>query len=91
MIQQAQSEQGKPDPDDLMALAESFGRCVLWPSLVAPVVEHEGFDHWPISADEFLALPETFVTEWERAVYALNPQWRAIAEDADAEKKAPGG
>lgn len=87
MIQQAQKEQGEPNPEDLAAIAESFGKCVLWPSLVAPVVEHAGFEHWPPTPDEFLALPEAFVLEWERTVYTLNPQWRLTALDSDAEKK----
>lgn len=93
LMDQARRETpGEPDVSDAEALALAFGRVMLWPALVAPVVEHDGFDHWPPTADELLDMPEPFVSVWEQAVYALNPHWRAVVpEEADAEKKAGNG
>ncbi len=65
--------------------AALFLRTVVYPDLVAPVVEAEGVA-WPISFEEFVELPEPFLIEWELAVYELNPHWQGISErPADVE------
>lgn len=50
-------------------------RLLVYPDLIAAVVDNHGFDHWPITFDEYLELPEQFAYEWEQAVYRLNPHW----------------
>ena len=87
---QNQKGQGEPDAPQADALAGAVIAVMIWPALVAATVEHEGFEHWPVSSDELMDLPEAFVTEWEQAVYSLNPHWR-IGETASAEKKAENG
>lgn len=74
------------DVSEPSALAGAVGANIIYPSLVAATVEHEGFETWPPTSAEVMDLPEGFVTEWEKAVFALNPQWKAVA--ADEEKKA---
>lgn len=54
---------------------EQLLRLLVYPDLIAATVDARGFDDWPISFDDYLALPEQFAYEWERAVYALNPHW----------------
>lgn len=66
--------------------AQVYARSFLYPSLIASVVEHEGFDHWPVTPEEFTALPEPFVIDWESATFELNPHWKLKFPDTEEEK-----
>lgn len=70
------------DPDRLIL------RLLVYPDLVAPVIEHEGFAEWPISFEDFLALPEQVVIPWEDAVYRLNPHWRPDNQTSEEKKES---
>ena len=48
---------------------------LFYPSMIASVVEQEGFEVWPISRDDFVSLPEALMAEWEQATFELNPHW----------------
>jgi hypothetical protein len=74
------------DMQNTQVLAGLIGGEKIYPSLIAATVEQEGFDHWPLTSDEVLDLPEGFVVAWEQAVYALNPQW-LDAPPTEPEKK----
>lgn len=66
-----------------------------YPDLLAATESVEGELHrdggepfpWPLGFETFLRLPDRFISEWEKAVYRLNPHWIAGAGDGD-EKKA---
>ena len=66
-------------------------RVLVYPDLIAAAgsgsitVDNEPLP-WPPSFDDFIGLPEAFVSQWDRAVYELNPHWMPDAQDA--EKKA---
>lgn len=60
---------------------------IFYPALISAVVEHSGFEFWPISFEEFLKLPDSFVVEWERATYDLNPHWQPGYQPAKPEEK----
>ncbi len=64
------------DVSDLKALSRRLLHTMLYPAMIASVIEHEGFDSWPITFEEFANLPETFEARWETATYELNPHWR---------------
>lgn len=72
-------------PGTIEASARRIMHIVLYPALVAAVVEHSGFDKWPLDFNEFCELPESFVIEWEEATYALNPHW--LPRNQEAKKK----
>jgi hypothetical protein len=74
----------KTDDDAMRVL-----RTLTYPDLVAPVKEAIGIP-WPISFDEFIALPDDLVVLWESAVYEVNPHWSPMGqvEKAETEKKA---
>jgi hypothetical protein len=75
---------GTPDPD------ESILRLVTYPDLVAPIVEIDiNGEHDTPGLSQFMELPETFVMEWENAVYELNGHWLPRSREGDDEKKAP--
>jgi hypothetical protein len=59
---------------------------MLYPDTIAAVREQSGFDHWPLTLDEFLTLPEAFVIEIEDAVYSLNPHWKPKPKEESPEK-----
>lgn len=85
LISQARKDHTPPDPDaDLIAHGRYLLATQIYPSLIAATVETTGFDHWPPSFDEYLALPEELDIIWEDAVYDLNPHWTQSA----SEKKA---
>jgi hypothetical protein len=56
-----------------------------YPDLIAATVAAEGIP-WPLSFDDFAALPEELGDLWSRAVYELNPHWLGV-EATPAEKK----
>lgn len=63
---------------------------LFYPSMIASVVQHDGFEHWPITLDEFMDLPEELMIQWEEATYELNPSWRppnSDEEDQEVEKE----
>ena len=72
-------------------------RTQMYPSLLAAVVEQEGFDDWPIVFERFKTLPEALGVKWEEAVNELNPHWaptpepESLAELEEARKKAMDG
>lgn len=64
-----------------------------YPDFVAATVQVEGLD-WPLPFEQFIALPDNLVGQWERAIYECNPHWRPqpVGEEADgAKKKSPTG
>lgn len=69
---ETQAISGRPD----VSQAEIVIRMMIYPSLIAAVKSHEGFESWPVSYQEFAMLPENFVVEWEQATFDLNPNWR---------------
>lgn len=58
-----------------------------YPDLIAAVVEQSGLE-WPLSFDDFCQLPDKFVSQWEQAVYSLNPHWLPDYGETQ-EKKQP--
>lgn len=63
-------------------------RLVIYPDLVAATREAEGFEQWPPDFETFLELPEAFASQWEQAVYLLNPHWLpGQVETGDSDKK----
>jgi len=85
----AQEAGAKPDLTNAVELAEAVGLAMIYPSLIAGVVEQNGFESWPPTAEEVMGLPEPFVAAWEQAVFSLNPHWRARppGDEGPAEKK----
>jgi hypothetical protein len=71
--------------------ASAVLRKITHPDLVAAVVEAGGFEAWPVPYDEFAALPDRFVMEWETAVYELNPHWLPGPDDDEESKKVVTG
>jgi hypothetical protein len=79
---------GELQVDDLPELSRRVMHTQIYPSLMAAVIEHEGFDHWPLTFEEFYDLPEGIEPLWEAAVYELNPHWLpGQKEVTEAEKK----
>jgi hypothetical protein len=71
-----------------------MARRFIYPDVMAATIANTGFDHWPLSFDEFMDLPERLFGEWTQAVSALNPHWQdeldrilSEAEQAEQEKK----
>lgn len=66
---------------------ESALRTLLCP-LTACVVSHT-FEHWPLTFDQFLDLPEALTDLWVDAVRELNPHWwgETAPAQSEAEKK----
>lgn len=74
----------QPDEDQDVQLLRRF----TYPDVIAATVEAEGIP-WPLSFEDYLALPERLGVMWEQAVYDLNPHWvPGWEERAEAEKKA---
>lgn len=60
---------------------------IFYPALISAVTDYSGFEFWPISFEDFLELPDSFVGEWERATYELNPHWQPGYEPSKPEEK----
>jgi hypothetical protein len=90
LIEQAQAEESTSLDADLKGLSRRLLHTVLYPSMVAAVLEQKGFAEWPIPFSEFRKLPEPFVIEWEQAVFSLNGHWqpKLPEEPAKVQKKA---
>lgn len=84
-----EAERGELPAGDLLEISRRVLHTMIYPSLIAATVEHEGID-WPITFDAFRELDEPFEAQWEKAVYALNPHWLPQGQGAavDPEKKA---
>jgi len=80
LLREAQPAINAATPDEAALLT------LLCP-LTACVVSHT-FEHWPLTFDQFLDLPETLTDAWVSAVQDLNPHWwgQPIAP-GEAEKK----
>lgn len=79
-------KEGPLDQDEIVL------RKMLYPDFIAPVVDAVVIVNgetlaWPLSFEEFAALPEELSIEWQNAVYELNPHWIPKLSE-DAEKKA---
>jgi len=79
-------------PEILVLMAGSLAARILYPDLIACVVEADGLDVGGLTVDAFLELPDRLTGAWEAVVYELNPHWlpgpRADTQaEADAEKK----
>lgn len=81
MTYQAVEENRKKDETDPVA---AVLRTMTYPDLIAATKQVEGIP-WPISFDEFIALPDDLIAAWEEAVYKLNPHWNPPVEP-DAKK-----
>jgi hypothetical protein len=81
LLSQARGDaEPQADDDPTLALARHLLRTIYYPTMIAAVVRQSGFDHWPISYEEYAALPEPPVIEWEEATFALNPHWKPRPE-----------
>jgi len=91
--QQAQEDEDKAavanpvDPNDLRRVSLRVLHLMMYPALVAAVTTQEGFDHWPITFDEFRTLPDELIIRWEEAVGKVNPHWRPKVVETKAEKR----
>lgn len=79
-------------PEILTLMAGSLAARILYPDLIACVVEADGLDVEALTVDAFLELPDRLINAWDAVVYELNPHWlpgpRAeTGEEANAEKK----
>jgi hypothetical protein len=85
-VRQMAKEKFKADGDRIATVfdvAASYGDNLVYPSCLAAVVAHTGFDTWPLTPDEFQDLPRQFAVDWEIATFELNPFWQAqVPEDA---------
>lgn len=75
------------DFTNMTQVAERLSITLMYPGLISCVKEHDGFETWPPSYDQFLALPDVFVGEWEKKAMKLNPHWRANVSLTEAQKK----
>src|SRR3990172_4408689 len=81
LIEQAQAEEDEAEKTaprsetNLKGFAKRLLHTILYPSLIAAVVDHEGFEIWPVPFTVFAKLPEPLVIEWETAVFDLNKHW----------------
>ncbi len=75
------------DFSDVRKIAKRLTISMVYPSLVSAAVENVGFITWPPSYEEFLNLPDTFISEWERKTYELNSHWRPRIAPTPEEKK----
>ena len=64
-----------------------FLRRFTYPDLIASVVSWRGFDHWPLTFDDYLALPERLGYEWEMACYEANPHWLPAATRKEEQER----
>lgn len=82
-----ENERGELPEGDIDELSRRILHTIIYPSLIAATVEHEGLD-WPLSFEAFRELPEKLESQWELAVYELNEHWRPGGVEVDQEKKA---
>lgn len=75
--------ENNPADDDAVRIL----RFLTYPDLISAVTENSGFEHWPPTFEQFLELPEALAEKWERAVYELNPHWRAGEDEQTSEEK----
>jgi hypothetical protein len=81
----------------LELFSQGLLRTNLYPNLIASVSEATGFDHWPITFEEFMSLPEELGIKWEEAAAELNPHWvpkpdpQTMAELEELRKKVMSG
>lgn len=61
-------------------------QAITYPDLVACVVGAQGLPVQP-TIDEFLELPDEFVSKWEQAVYDMNPHWIPSSGNKENEEK----
>lgn len=66
---------------------DSILRVFLYPALISSVKSQMGFDHWPISYQEFCNLPDKLEVPWEEATFELNPHWQPDMEPSEQEKE----
>ena len=88
LINQAVQEEGEPGEGDLLVFSRRILHTMIYPSLIAATVKQEGFDHWPLTFEEFQELPEQFEAAWETAVYNHNQHWKPKVPPTEAEKKS---
>lgn len=90
------TERDSAAPVDLHVASLRVLRTMMYPSMIAAVVEQKGFTDWPPSFEEFKMLPEMLIVDWEVATFDLNPHWRpaetpkAPKAKAAARKKRTG-
>ncbi|MEM4202459.1 MAG: hypothetical protein QXS54_00170 [Candidatus Methanomethylicaceae archaeon] len=73
--------------------AMRYARTILYPSLVACVTSSGGrfgnidFTSFPISFEDFCALPDDLRFKWQNAAMNLNPHWFGLSEENEVKKK----
>jgi hypothetical protein len=93
LTEQARKEEaarGDMADGDTVELSRRILHTMIYPSLIAAVVEHEGIDPWPPTFEQFAEFPEQLEAKWEKAVYELNPHWLPTVEEEPEKKAAPG-
>ncbi len=71
---------------DLKSISRRVLHTVLYPAMIACVINQSGFDHWPISFEEFCQVPESLEVPWEEMAYRLNPHWMIPSPTPEEEK-----
>jgi hypothetical protein len=82
--------QAEPDKTRDLTLderAELSLRVTTYPDLVAAVTYQEGFENWPLTFNEFTALPDALVLAWEDLVYKVNPHWNPAGQPLETKEK----
>lgn len=82
---------GDSDTTSVDALATVLLARVVYPDLVACVVEAKGLDVSELDVAAFSELPDSLVDAWEAAVYELNPHWLPSASADEEEQAAKKG
>jgi hypothetical protein len=78
-------EDSRGETDEATVILRRF----VYPDCIAPVKKQTGFDHWPISFDEFCEIEPGLLKTWSDAVYEVNPSWNlAPLTKEEQEKKA---
>lgn len=72
ILQEEMAQQVKQDDDPALI----YLKRIAYPDLVSAVGESQGFEHWPPSFAKFIQLPDRLVSQWEKAVYEINPHWQ---------------
>lgn len=71
-------------PDQDAAFSEMVIRTTVWPVVRAATVSVTGMP-WPMTYEQFTALPDSLGVAWENAAYAVNPAWRMQEKKAATE------
>lgn len=71
----------KDDLIDKLIAVYTYSACI------AATIKHKGFEEWPPPFDFFVTLPESFVSDWERGAYELNPHWMPTPPDEDEDEE----